>query len=181
MVIPFTVPAGSAAVSVPASQRDVALKSVVMALTQGTYTTVDSHPISTLSAVVTATFGQAVSLPPSGDLINGDLIRHGIQNEVYVIWGPYRRFLLPGILELYGFQNRPVTSVSDDTFNRYTTSNYIRAVDGTRVYAVWPDGTKHWLNITAAQWDASGRDWGAIFIVNDAEVNFYATGSDITR
>lgn len=46
---------------------------------------------------------------------------------------------------------------------------------------LWPDGTKHWLNISAAQWDASGRDWGAIFIINDREAAFYAAGADIVR
>ncbi len=98
-----------------------------------------------------------------------------------MIWGKYRRYLVPGILELYGFQNRPVTVVADDVFSRYTTSNYIRQVDTEPVYAVWPDGTKHWFNITAAQWDATGRDWNAIFIVNEREAAFYATGADITR
>ena len=108
-------------------------------------------------------------------------MRRAGQAEVYVIWGPYRRYLIPGILELYGFQDRPVISVADDVFFRYNSSNYIRVVDQQKVYAVWPDGTKHWLNITPAQWDASGRDWGAIFIVNEREAAFYGTGPDITR
>jgi len=54
-------------------------------------------------------------------------------------------------------------------------------VNDEKVYAVWPDGTKHWLDITPQQWDASGRDWNAIFIINDLELNTYKTGADITR
>ena len=100
---------------------------------------------------------------------------------MYVIWGPYRRYLPQGVLALYGFQDRPVISVDDATFASFTTSNYVRAVGTEPVYAVWPDGTKHWLNITPAQWDASGRDWNAIFVINPAEANYYATGADITR
>ena len=108
-------------------------------------------------------------------------MRRNGQDEIYVIWGPYRRYLTSSTLALYGFQNRPVVAVTDDVFFSYKSSNYIRAIDQQEVYAIWPDGTKHWLNITPARWDDSGRDWGAIFIVNDAEVNSYLTGPDITQ
>lgn len=113
--------------------------------------------------------------------IDGDLIRRIGQAETYVIWGGYRRYLSAATLRLYGFQNRIVREVPDAVFLKYTTSNYIRAESQKKVYAVWPDGTKHWLNISAAQWDASGRDWGAIFTVNDAEVASYQTGNNIVH
>ena len=108
-------------------------------------------------------------------------MRRNGQDEIYVIWGPYRRYLTSSTLALYGFQNRPVVAVTDDVFFSYKSSNYIRAIDQQKVYAIWPDGTKHWLDITPTRWDDSGRDWGAIFIVNDAEVNSYSTGPDITQ
>ena len=82
---------------------------------------------------------------------------------------------------LYGFQDRIVHEVSDDVFIHYLSSNYIRAIDQQKVYAIWPDNTKHWIDITPAQWDASHRDWGAIFIVNDAEVASYQTGQNIVH
>lgn len=184
-VIPFSSLTGQTAVSVPVVDVGAHLTSVVTAISQGIVAAADSRPLETLPVDITATLGQPtaplVPAPSATGLKDGDLIRHNGQAEIYVIWGPYRRYLRDDVLALYGFQNRPVTSVGDDIFGRYTTSNYIRAVDGYKVYAVWPDGTKHWLNITAQQWDASGRDWNAIFIVNDAEVNFYTTGPDITR
>ena len=71
--------------------------------------------------------------------------------------------------------------VDETTFHSYTTTNYVRYVNEEQVYAVWPDGTKHWLNITPQQWDISSRDWGAIFTINDLELNVYKTGVDITR
>lgn len=158
------------------------LMSATLALTQGTDQPADNRSLSPLVADVSASFGDPIIASPAPQgLKDGDLIRHGTEPEIYVIWGSYRRYLRNDVLKLYGFENRPVTSVSSEVFNRYTTSNYIRSINGEKVYAVWPDGTKHWLNITPQQWDASGRDWNAIFIVNDLEVNFYATGPDITR
>lgn len=115
-------------------------------------------------------------------LKDGVLIKKRNEGEIYVIEGKYKRYLRPEIIALYGHLDVVnVIEVDEATFHSYTTSNYVRYVDGEPVYAVWPDVTKHWLNITPQQWDASGRDWGAIFIINDLELNTYKTGVNITR
>ncbi|OGN04643.1 MAG: hypothetical protein A3B99_04070 [Candidatus Yanofskybacteria bacterium RIFCSPHIGHO2_02_FULL_44_12b] len=115
-------------------------------------------------------------------LKDGMLIKRPNEKEIYVIWGKYKRYLVPGIFSLYGHLNpADALEVGPEVFDSYQTSNYIKYVDDEKVYAVWPDGTKHWLNITAKQWDASSRDWGAIFTINDLERKYYITGSDITR
>ncbi|OGN02435.1 MAG: hypothetical protein A2655_01755 [Candidatus Yanofskybacteria bacterium RIFCSPHIGHO2_01_FULL_43_42] len=113
---------------------------------------------------------------------DGALIKKATENETYVIEGKYKRYLRPEIIALYGHLNAvKAIEVDETTFHSYTTANYVRYVNDERVYAVWPDGTKHWLNITPQQWEASGRDWGAIFIINDLELNTYKIGADITR
>src|SRR3989344_1078550 len=115
-------------------------------------------------------------------LKNGALIKKARESEIYVIEGEYKRYLRPEIIALYGHLDSGKTmEVDDATFNSYTTANYVRYVDDEKVYAVWPDGTKHWLNITYQPWDASGRDWGAIFVINDLELNTYKIGADIIR
>lgn len=115
-------------------------------------------------------------------LKNGALIRKAGENEVYVIEGKYKRYLRPEIIALYGHLDAVKAMEVDDTISSsYLTANYVRHVDDEKVYAVWPDGTKHWLNITPRQWDASGRDWNAIFIINDLEFNAYKTGTDIIK
>lgn len=89
---------------------------------------------------------------------------------------------MPGVISLYGHLNvANAIEIELEVFNSYTTSNYIKYLNDEKVYAVWPEGSKHWLNITPQQWDASGRDWGAIFTINDLEVNYYKTGEDIIR
>ncbi|MEK7603492.1 MAG: hypothetical protein AAB461_00015 [Patescibacteria group bacterium] len=113
---------------------------------------------------------------------NGALIKKTGEKEIYVIEGKYKRYLRPEIIALYGhLDTGKVMEVDVATFNFYSTANYVRYVNDKRVYAVWPDGTKHWLNITPQQWDDSGRDWNAIFIINDLELAAYKTGADITR
>jgi len=113
---------------------------------------------------------------------DGALIKRAGESEVYVIQGKYKRYLRPEIIALYGHLKdiKPI-EVSETVFHSYTTTNYVRYVNDKKVYAVWPDGTKHWLNITPQQWDASGRDWGAIFIISDLELNTYKIGADIIR
>jgi hypothetical protein len=181
----FSSFSGTAAASIPMQENGSALRSVVLAVSEGTPAALDGDSASSREVTIEAAVGEmtapvSVSTGAVG-LKDGDLVRRGSEKEVYVIWGKYRRYLVPGILELYGFQDRPVISIPDDVFYGYISSNYIRQVDTEPVYAVWPDGTKHWFAITAAQWDASGRDWNSIFIVNDREAAFYPTGAEITR
>jgi hypothetical protein len=116
-------------------------------------------------------------------LRDGALIkRNNGEPETYVIWGKYRRYLSPEVIRLYGHLDpASAIAVDDVTFSSFTTSNYVRALDAKPVYAIWPDNTKHWLNITPAQWDATHRDWNAIFTISDAELNFYAKGAAITN
>ncbi len=115
-------------------------------------------------------------------LKDGALIKRPREKEIYVIWGKYKRYLNPDVIKLYGHLDpSKAIEVEPEIFNSYTTSNYVRDVNDKKVYAVWPDGTKHWMNITPQQWDATGRDWNAVFIINDLELNFYRTGGNITR
>ena len=113
---------------------------------------------------------------------DGSLIKRPHEAETYVAEGKYKRYLRPEIIKLYGHLDASrAIGLDDKAFNSYTTSNYVRSINDKKVYAVWPDATKHWLNITAQQWDASGRDWGAIFTINELELNAYKTGPEIIR
>jgi hypothetical protein len=177
---------GVGMISIPTSDSGFALQSIIIATTHGdpSVTQDDVFPAELIS--LEASLGEAsasVSVPEglASPLIDGDLIRRAGQAEIYVVWGRYRRYLAPEVLELYGFQSRVVHTVSDEVFFSYQSSNYIRSIDREEVYTVWPDGTKHWMNITPARWDASGRDWGAIFIVNEREAAFYRTGEDVLQ
>ena len=113
---------------------------------------------------------------------DGSLIKRKGESEIYVIWGKYKRYLNPGVIFLYGhLDSTKAIEVEPEVFHSYTTANYVKYINDEKVYAVWPDGTKHWMKITPKQWDDSGRDWNAIFTINDLESNYYKTGTNITR
>ncbi|HEY4475076.1 MAG TPA: hypothetical protein VJC06_04075 [Candidatus Paceibacterota bacterium] len=113
---------------------------------------------------------------------NGALIKRPGESEIYVVEEKYKRYLRPEIIKLYGHLDASrAIELDDRVFNSYSTANYVRLLNGKKVYAVWPDGTKHWLNITPQQWDDSGRDWGAIFTINESEFNAYKAGVNITH
>ncbi len=117
----------------------------------------------------------------SRQLIDGALIRKYGQAEMYVISGKYKRYLSPEVIRLYGHLDpNAAIEVSSDIFDSYTTSNYVKNVNQEPVYAVWSDMTRHWLNMTGEYFTSSGRDWGAIFIINDLELNLYRRGPDVT-
>lgn len=113
---------------------------------------------------------------------NGSLIKKIGVNDYYVVEGQYKRYLHPDVIKLYGHLDpAKAIEVSSQGFDFYKVANYIRNVNDKKVYAVRPEGTKHWLNMTAQYFEQSGRDWNAIFIINDLEYNFYKTGADVTR
>ncbi|MFN7088856.1 MAG: hypothetical protein ACK4NX_03535, partial [Candidatus Paceibacteria bacterium] len=123
------------------------------------------------SARLTVSFESKISGVEFGPILkDGALIKKVGESEIYVINGKYNRYLRPEVISLYGHLD-PAKAIEVDnvTFHSYMTTNYVRYINDEKVYAIWPDGTKHWINITPKQWDASGRDWGAIFIINDLE------------
>lgn len=130
---------------------------------------------------------------------NGALIKRPGELEVYVVEGKYKRYLHPEIIRLYGqLDPSKAIELDDKAFNSYTSANYVKYVNDKKVYAVWPEfgvgssggalarpgnsvGTKHWLHMTGDYFTQSGRDWNAVFIINESEFNSYKTGVEITK
>jgi len=134
------------------------------------------------SSVVFSANIEFVDIPVKLILKDGDLIKKSREAETYVIEGSYKRYLRPEVIALYGHLDpSKAIEVDNETFNSYVTANYVRNISEQKVYAVWPDGTKHWLHMSADYFTQSGRDWNAIFIINDLELNHYKTGADIVR
>lgn len=161
--------------------EDNSIKKIVVVLTNATKNTGFSTNESAfgvdvkLSAVDT-------QLVMSQDIKDGALIKKEGQSELYVIERGYRRYLSPQVIALYGHLDPALAiTVSPEVFDSYKTSNYVKNVNDEKVYAVWADNTKHWLNMTGEYFAESGRDWGALFIINDLELNHYKTGGDIIQ
>lgn len=120
---------------------------------------------------------------PLPDIPDGSLARADGDYKVYVVNGGWRRHIVSskifGFYPQFGFDK--VKIVAPSVLAQYRESGLIRYQAGTKVYSVDESGRKHWLNVSAGQFSASGRDWSSIFVINLSELNFYPIGSNITR
>ncbi|MCL4427004.1 IPT/TIG domain-containing protein [Patescibacteria group bacterium] len=98
--------------------------------------------------------------------------------KVYQIHNGYKRHIVdPTALRLAGFSFADVRVVPAVDLADYPTSSLIQAAGDYHVYSLDDNAVKHWLDMTAAQFAASGRSWNAIFPISPAELNYYATGA----
>lgn len=116
-----------------------------------------------------------------GAISEGSLIRAKGDYKVYIVSGGYKRHILDSkIFSFYGHLGWiNVIEVTSEERDSYKTSAWVRADGDSRVYEVNGDGTKHWLNMTAEQFLASGRSWDGVFIINKQERDFYRTGASV--
>jgi hypothetical protein len=74
-----------------------------------------------------------------------------------------------------------------NTLDGFIVSSLVRVNTGAngqplptdRVYEINADGSKHWLNMTAAQFKARGGSEEAIYVINKGELGSYSTGADV--
>jgi hypothetical protein len=118
------------------------------------------------------------------NLADGALIRAVGDTKVYVIKGNTKRWIpSEKVFNGYGHLRwQDVVEVGADALARYTESRLVKFAGDYRVYQINAAGnTKQWLNITPAQFDASGRAWNAIYEINRNEFDWYATGAEINK
>jgi hypothetical protein len=114
-------------------------------------------------------------------LSNGSLIRQKGDYKVYITEGNYKRHILSGeIFNFYGHLNwDKIIEVSAEQKKSYTDSCLARVFKGEKVYEINGDGTKHWINMAAEQFQKTGRKWEMIYSVNQEEMDFYKSGEDV--
>ena len=143
-----------------------------------TATTVPVVPQPAPSMTPVAVMGQALQLP---DLPDGSLIRAEGDYKVYITKGPYKRWIQSAeIFDFYGHLNFAVVNVlPKETVALYKDAWLVRAADDPKVYEVNGDGTRHWLDISAAEFSASGRLWDMVSVINSAEIAWYKEGASV--
>lgn len=154
----------------------------------------------TVLATLAALSGVTSVAPANAQVImDGALVKTADNPDVYVIKIEgskiFKRLILnPQIFNSYGHLRwENIQTVSQVVLNSYTNSQLIIEVnpDGTpvngRVFQISSSpgadiGTKRWLNMTPAQFEAAGFDWSAIYRVNHLEAaeTFYPSGTPIT-
>jgi hypothetical protein len=152
-----------------------------------------------VSTLITMT-GVASIVPVSAQVVtDGALVKTADSDDVYIVKiigsKMFKRLILnPAIFESYGHLSwSNIITVSQATLDSYTTSNMVievtpagAAVSG-KVYIVSSaagadTGTKQWLNVTAADFEAAGLDWDSLYQINatEAGAGFYPEGAAIT-
>lgn len=112
----------------------------------------------------------------------GSLIRASNTPEVYIVRGEvFKRWIqTPELFNMYGhFKWEDIIEAPIENVSSYQDASLIRKAGDYKVYEVNGDGTKHWLNITAEEFEKSGRKWNMIYEVNESEWEWYERGSDV--
>ncbi len=119
---------------------------------------------------------------PSPLYADGSLLRAAGDTKVYVIKSGTKRWIQsPEIFNGYGHLRwENIVEVPPAVLASFTESFLIRRDGDYRVYEADAKGTKRWLNMSAARFEASGRKWDQIFIVNENEDKWFQRGTDIT-
>ena len=111
----------------------------------------------------------------------GSLIRAKGASEVYIIKDGFKRWIqTPELFNMYGhFKWGDIIEAAPENVSSHQDAWLVRKAGGVKVYEVNGDGTKHWLNMTAEEFEISGRKWGMIYEVNESEIKWYNTGVDV--
>jgi len=124
-----------------------------------------------------------ISSPPSSTftkIFNGDLVRAVNDFKVFLIQGGYKRWIQnPKIFAVNNFNWQNVKIVSPADLSKYQESSLVRVKNEKKVYEINSDGTKHWLDMTPAQFVQSGRKWDMVYEISKAELALYRLGAKI--
>lgn len=124
-----------------------------------------------------------------GDIVKNPNASGLAQFDIYIVKfigsKKFKRLILsPHVFESYEHLNwGDVKDVSQSVMDEHTTSDLVRAINGTKVYKLTPagdTGAKQWLNMTASDFAAQGYDADSIYTINDTDRDAYSTGSEIT-
>lgn len=121
-------------------------------------------------------------LSPIQLIKDGSLIRAEGDYKVYVVMGKYKRWIQSEkIFGFYNFKWNDIVTVTPGVRDSYATSMLVRADNDYKVYEIGKDNKKHHLYMSGAKFEASGRKWEAIFVINDLEKNLYKIGSVVAK
>ncbi len=111
-------------------------------------------------------------------LPDGSLVRPAWDFKVYVVKGGYLRYIKnEKILNFYDASS--IVVLSREEFDFYKESSLVLAEGDFKVYQINPDGTKHWLNMTAEKFLKGGRTFDSVFKISRNELKLYKEGFDI--
>jgi hypothetical protein len=112
----------------------------------------------------------------------GKLVRGEFSSRLYVVKNNYRRHI--GDMQIINMY--PHLSVGEIQILKprelelYKVSSLVRPAGKERVYQIDAQGQKHWLDLSAQEFEKSGRNWGSVYIISREEAQFYPEAQPIT-
>lgn len=145
--------------------------------------TIDEATRATYFTSPTTTVAEAASTEASElpQLSDGTLIRAEGGYKVYIIKDGYKRWIQSAdIFKFYGHLGfEAVNVLSAETIALYKDAWLVRAEGDYKVYEINGDGTRHWLDISAEQFSASGRMWDMVYTIDKKELLWYREGANV--
>ncbi|NIA10009.1 MAG: hypothetical protein GWP10_09845 [Nitrospiraceae bacterium] len=149
--------------------------------------------VNTANKTVTATTTHftyfAVIEGQSSKIVDGDIIQCQSSSNPFAVYivkvvgnTKYIRHIVS--LEIFNYYGhlKWENLKQVDSLNNYSLSGWVRyntGLNGTAVYEINGDQTKHWINMTAEDFLLHGGSDAAIYSVNQGELNLYTTGPDV--
>ena len=98
--------------------------------------------------------------------------------RVFIVNGKRFKWLIVNwtAFDSYGAARNTIRDVSQSVMDRYTTSDLGRHGSNSKVWrftASGDTGTRQWLNLTPAQFEAAGLDWDAVHSLTTTDFNQY--------
>lgn len=114
-------------------------------------------------------------------LSSGDLIKY--KSDVFIIKDKFiRKIPSPEVFNAYGHLSwKDVKNIDAKNIEKYEESTLIKTIFSNRVFEIDKNNILHWLDMSPAQFEKSGRAWNQIFIVNEHEINWYKEGEKYTK
>lgn len=105
---------------------------------------------------------------------DGALIRMAGAAKVYIVKGPYARWVqAPEIIDMYGHLRwENIIDLPQEIFYQFKDSPLVRFVGDKKIYRVFPDGRKLWIE-TEAQFLQLGYRFDMVYEINEREWLWY--------
>ncbi len=105
---------------------------------------------------------------------DGTLVRAEGTEKVYIIKGPYKRWVQSAdIINMYGHLSfEDVVVTTKEVLREYEEVDVIKTPDSEKIWWVTQDGRKRWLQ-TEEEFKSLGYSFDMIYTVNQAELDWY--------
>lgn len=145
--------------------------------------------LSGVIALAPTVVSAAAVVIKDGDTVRNPNATGDAKYDVYIVklvgTQKFKRLVLnPQVFNSYGQLSwSKIKTVDQATMDSFTTSAIVRVETNPKVYALAPNGdlgSKSWLNVSAATFEAAGGNWNSVYVINTTDAGNYTAAGDLT-